>query len=357
LVFAEIEMKAMKIEHYFCLLLLILGASCNPEVDVYAPERELYAVYGVLNPKSSFQLVSITKVFQSDGDASLYAATNDLTARGMDVSLKSDSNEIHAHLIEMPDSMNGQFPMTTGVYRFETTGPNAILPGQRYDLLITKAVDTSFSIRAHTVVPTAPILISPEGPYYSAATQTFTYPTIEFSEETGVTFRRGTGIGFEVRVYVKYWDGLAEKTARWGPIGIFLEPKRCHADLANGQMCRIIPKRSVTNALHSAFATYHPDTVYVLDTVKVAHVLDQLSKKSWVEITSVDSALTYYLYANNPFGFGTNLLIDKQEYSNISGGNIGIFGSINTTFRYFFLGSCSRWLAGLRGVRPGGCGD
>jgi hypothetical protein len=156
---------------------------------------------------------------------------------------------------------------------------------------------------------------------------------------------------------VKYWNGHSENIAQWGPTSIFLEPKRCQVDLANGQMCRIIPKRSVTNALHSIFEGYHPDTVYIHDTIRVAHVLDQLSKKSWLEVTCVDSALTYYLYANNPFGFGTNMLIDKQEYSNISGGNIGIFGSINTTFRYFFLGSCSRWLAGLRGTQPAGCDE
>ncbi|MBL0018435.1 MAG: DUF4249 family protein [Bacteroidetes bacterium] len=345
----------MKLGDWLCLLLLVLGASCNPEVDIYAPERELYAVYGVLNPKSSQQLVSVTKVFQSEGDPGLYAATNDLSARGLNVELHSDSTVLRANLIEIPDSMSGLFPLTTGVYQFQTTGADVLKPGERYDLLITKPDEPEFRISAHTEIPTAPILISPEGPYYSAMHQTFTYPTIDFSEEVGVTFRRGTGIGFEIRVYVKFWDGSTERTAMWGPTPIFLEPKRCQADLANGQMCRIIPKRSVTNALHSVFADFQPDTVYVHDTVKVAHVLDLLSKKSWLEVTCVDSALTYYLYANNPFGFGTNMLIDKQEYSNISGDNIGIFGSINTTFRYFFLGSCSRWLAGLRGAQPTGC--
>jgi hypothetical protein len=131
----------MKAKHYIGLLLLVLGASCNPEVEVYAPEKELYAVYGVLNPNSPQQLVTVTKVFQSVGDASLYAATNDLTARGLKVVLKSDSAEIQATLIEIPDSLQGQFPLTTGVYRFATNGPDALKPGERYE------TDTDFTRR------------------------------------------------------------------------------------------------------------------------------------------------------------------------------------------------------------------
>lgn len=347
----------MRARHYIGLLLIVLVAACNPEVDVYAPERELYVVYGVLNPRASEQLVTVTKVFQSPGDATLYASNNDLTARGMNVTLRSDSAVLQATLVEMPDSLQGMFSRSTGVYRFQTSGADALIPGARYDLSITKPNDTAFQISAYTKIPTQPVFISPEGPYFSQAHQTFTYPTIDFSEETGVTFYRGTGIGFEVRIYVKFWDGQTERTAMWGPTGIFLEPRRCQANVANGQMCRIIPKSSVPNSLHSVFEEFHPDTVSVLDTVKVAHTIDALSKKSWIEITCVDSFLTYYLYANNPFGFGTNLLTDKPEFSNISGDNIGIFGSIHTAQRYFFLGECTRWLSGLRAFRPGGCGE
>jgi hypothetical protein len=339
------------------LFLLLSLAGCNPEVDVYAPEKELYAVYGVLNPKAPQQYVTVTKVFQTDGDAYLYAAQNDLTARGLVVTLQSDSIQLTSDLIEIPDTLQTLFPRTTGVYRILTTGGDALQPGRRYDLRITKPDDPDFSITSWTVIPTQPILTSPGPPYYSEQQRTYTFPSIDFMDDLSVTFWTGSGKGFELRLYVKYWDGQVEKTAQWGPTPVFMTPKGCNANVGQGEMCYEIGETSVSNALYSIFAAYLPDTVELLDTVRVASTLDSLSQKTWMEVTGVDSFLTLYLYSSNPIGFGVNLLLDKPDYTNISGENTGIFGSINTSRRYIFLGDCVRWLSGLHVVRPHGCGN
>lgn len=337
------------------LAVTITCLRCNPEVEVYAPERELYAVYGVLNPKATEQHVFITKVFQTEGDAYLHAAQNDLTARNMTVTLGTDSTLVQAMLVDIRDSLQGLFPLTTGVYRFSTTGSTALQPGKRYQLRITQSHNPDFLITAWTEIPTAPKLTSPGAPYYSELHQTYTFPTLEFSKDETVTFDAGTGMGFELRIYVNYWDGESEQTAQWGPTAIFQFPVRCRSNFLRGEMCYQITAGSVPNTLHAIFDDYHPDTVEVIDTIRVAYVLDSLNTTVWMEVTAVDSMLTQYLLANNPFGFGTNLLLDKPEFSNIGGGNTGIFGSYHAHSRYIFLSECTRWLAGLRGKRPRGC--
>src|SRR5262249_27113798 len=138
---------------------------------------------------------------------------------------------------------------------------------------------------------------------------------------------------------------------------LFMSPKGCQSNVSQGEMCYEITKASVPNVLHSVFDDFHPDTVYLYDTVRVAQSLDSLSRKTWMEVTAVDSFLSNYLYASNPFGFGTNLLLDKPDFTNISGENTGIFGAIHTARRYVFLGDCARYLAGLRVARPHGCGE
>ncbi|MFN8397601.1 MAG: hypothetical protein U0176_23480 [Bacteroidia bacterium] len=337
-------------------LLMLLLSACSPDVDVYAPEKESYVVYGVLNPKSSVQYVTITKVFQFEGDALLYAAQNDLTARGMRVQLISEDSTLTGTLVEMPDSMPGRFPLTTGVYAFSTVGAHKIVEGKRYDLRITKPDNANFLITAHTIVPTPPLVYSPSGPLYSEEHGTYSFPTIEFAKDQVVEWKTGSGMGYEVRVFVKYVaDGVAH-IAQWGPTAIQTQPEGCRSASVKNALCKGIAEGSVPRVLHGIFDDY-PDTVDVYDTLRVAHSLDSLDRTAWVEVTCVDSALTYYLRANNPFGFGTNLLIDKPDYSNISGENTGIFGSYNTHLRYVFLGPCTRWMAGLREPRPPRCGE
>lgn len=333
--------------------MLFVLASCSPDFEVYAPEKELFVVYGVLNPHSPVQYVTVTKVFQYDGDAYAYAGANDLTARGLTVRLLADSTIWTSTLVEVTDSSPSLFSQTTGAYRFETTGGMALQPGKRYQLEITKPDDPQLHITAFTNIPTAPALREPGPPIFSAMHGTFTFPTIDFSQDVDVYFERGSGNGFELRLYTEYWDQGHRHVARWGPTHVFKEPVRCNVGATGG--CYQITANAVSRELHSAFALY-PDTVEVYDTLRVAHSLDSLNRSVWMEVTAIDTFLTSYLTANTAFGFGLNLLMDRQEFSNISGDNAGVFGSINTASNFLFLSSCTRWMAGLRGVRPSGCG-
>jgi hypothetical protein len=329
-----------------------MAAACSPDVDVYAPERELYVVYGVLDKAAALQYVTVTKVFQYEGDAYAYAAATDLTARGLRVRLLADSTAWEGQLVDLQDTLSNLFSNSTGAYRFETSGGQALQSGKRYDLEITKPDNTDFLITAYTVIPTQPIIKAPGNPIYSASLGLYSYPTMEFADEQMIYFERGSGSGFEVRVYVEYHAGAKTHIARWGPTAVFKAAVGCNVDTKDG--CYKIPRGSVPNVLHSIFSTY-PDTVTVIDTLRRAYTLDSLDKTAWVEVTAIDSFLTNYMIANSPFGFGINLLMDKAEYSNISGDNAGVFGSIRVRKQYIFLDACTKYLSGLRGRKPGNC--
>jgi hypothetical protein len=336
------------------LVLAIAVAGCRPQVDVFAVEKELYAVYGVLRPDLDEQYIRISKVFQVEGDALVYAGSEDLSASGMEVSLVGPDTTYLAGLTRDIPRDPGTFFQEQAVYRILTPAGHRLRAGERYQLRINKPDDPDFSITAWTDVPTAPSILSPGGVLYSALTGIYTYNSLDFNEDQVVRFASGSGNGFELRLYVDFWDGEKVATARWGPTRIFRDPSGCVENTQNGRMCYEIAKRTVAPSLLK-YVNLAPGPVHMLDSIRAARSLDSLSKHVRLEVTAVDTFLTAYLHSNTPFGYGLNLLMDRKEISNISGENIGIFGSINTGLQYIFLGPCTRFRAGLSSSAPSYC--
>lgn len=346
--------RVSRIASIAMLWLFCLG--CNPEIEVYAPEKELYIIYGVLNPDQNEQFVSITKIFQTESDALLYASENDLTARGLNVELRSDTNSWQAQLIDVPSEPSELFAKSTGVYRFETSGNQKLIAGNSYDLRITKPGVDTFLITSNTIIPIRPDLTSPGTPIYSQQLGVYTFPTMDFDEDQLIYFNMGGGYGFELRLMVAYKEGNENKLAQWGPTPVFTEPVRCISGTNRGVMCYEIAANTVPNTLKRYFSKAQ-DTIILDDTIRVAHSVNDLSRSIWMEVTALDTAMTAYLKSNNPFGYGLNLLQDRKEVDNISGANFGLFGSISTSRKYIFLGSCTRYLASIQAYRPSGCGN
>ena len=336
------------------LALGVLSGACNPTLDVLAAEKELYVVYGVLNPKKDEQYIRISKVFQTESDALVYAAQEDLTAYGMQVSLSSWDTTYTGELVPQAPKEPGLFFEEQGIYQINTPDGHRLRPGETYQLRIRKPDDPDFLITARTIVPTAPRILSPGGIIYSPITGLFTYPSVEYDKDQVVRFHNVTGEGFELRLYLDYWDGEQVQTAMWGPTRIFREPEGCAEDQTNGRMCYEIPKRIVPTSI-LADVVNAPGPVRMIDTVRVAMTPDSLSRIARLEVTAVDTHLTNYLHSNTSFGFGLNLLMDKPEVTNISGENVGIFGAINTSHQYIFIGPCTRYLAGFSPTAPSFC--
>ncbi|MEM6268866.1 MAG: hypothetical protein AAF998_05480 [Bacteroidota bacterium] len=332
----------------------IVLSGCNPEIEVLAVEKELFAVYGVLHPDKDEQHIRITKVFQTQDDALVYASSQDLTAYGMQVVLKSWDTTYVGELVPQAPREPGLFFEEQGIYRIPTPDGHRLRAGETYQLIITKPDDPEFRIAASTIVPTKPRFLSPGAPLYSPSQGTYTYPSIDFHRDHVIRFENTTGEGYELRVYLDFWNGSEVQTSMWGPTRIFREPEGCREDTESGRMCYEIPQRVVPVRFY-ADVTQAAGPVRLLDTIRVARSLDSLSRIARVEVTAVDTHLTNYLHSNTAFGFGLNLLMDRPEVTNISGENIGLFGAINTQERYIFIGPCTRYLAGLSTTAPGWC--
>lgn len=318
---------------------------CKPEFEVFAPEKELYAVYGVLHPDREFQYIRISKLYQFEGDAYLYAAENDLTVKGLQMTLTGNDQILESEQMDSVPKDPGAFIQAQTLYRFTTSGNARLIPGKRYDLRITRADDPNFDIQAYTVIPQKPVMESPGEPLL-LPDQLITLPSVEFSDDTEVQFFAGNAMGFEVRVFINYLDGNKEGQIRWGPTPVFLGDKGCTGSKFDNEVCYKIPAKSVVRLLGTTVNQAN-DSIIIVEQPRVTPNSNDLPTACKVEVTAVDTALTNFLASVNPFGFGLNLLMDRPAYSNISGDNTGIFGSINTDENYVFLGSCTKYLSGL----------
>ena len=197
-------------------------------------------------------------------------------------------------------------------------------------------------------------MLVPGEPVFNATTGMYRLPTLDFYEDVPIRFNQGSGYGFEVRMYLQFMDGNQSSEAMWGPTMVFLENDGCEENTNLGRLCYNIREWSVPIGwLNTVAAAEGP--VSLPDTVIAARTKDELSKFTRAEVTSIDSVFSNYLRLNNSFGFGLNLLMDKPEYSNISGDNVGIFGAIHTVTQYFRLGVCARHYLGFVPTAPFFC--
>jgi Domain of unknown function (DUF4249) len=331
----------------FLLPLFAMLTACNPQLDVFAPEKELYSVYGVLDPNLDSNYVRIGRVFQVNSDAYVYAAGQDLQASDLAVTLEGGGKTYIGQLDDYPPKDSGLFHPGLSLYRFDTPPSDRLEPGVVYTLHVRHRDDDLLHITAETRIPYNPRLISP-GPYiYSPVSGQYTFNTVEFNDDVSVTFEKGEEEGYELRVWIKYWDGEKMAEFRWGPSRIEFESDGCAGSVFYNRTCYKIGGKSLPTSFAAAVAQ-SPGIPYMVDTVRVARSLDALSADSRLELTVVDKHLARFLNSVTPFGYGLNLLLDKSDYTNISGGNPGIFGAIQRKHHAIFLGSCTLYHAGLQ---------
>lgn len=330
---------------------LILGAGCYPELDIYGPEKELYGIYGVLDPALDTQRVRIGQVFRVNGDAYVFSGDNDLSVNDLSVTVEGAGKRYEAFLDVSQPKDSGMFHPGLSHYTFLTTGADRLQPGEVYTLHVRHPDDDSLNIWAETRIPYNPRIVSPGPHIYSPATGQYSYNTVEFNDDATFTFEKGQEEGYEFRVFVKYWDGEKITEFRWGPSRISFESEGCVGNVFYNRTCFRIPGRSLPTTFAAA-VSQSPGIPYMVDTVRTARALDSLSHDTRLELTVVDKHLSNYLNGVTPFGFGLNLLLDKKDYTNISGGHAGIFGAIQRKQHYIFLGECTVYQAGLLGAAP-----
>lgn len=334
----------------FGLTLSLLFPACTTDFVVYAPEKEIRSVYCVLNAQDSVQYVRIARAFQVEGDALVYAGTNDLSLKDMYVKLAGGGKTWFAEAVDnYPKDSTGDFLPTHTVYKFITdgsgTGREALVPGETYALEVSTPDAPDF-VRGTTTVPGTPemrgsMLIT------SGAGTTKCLPIADWERDFYIQWDPVDARAYEVRIELDYTENLAPKTAYWGPTAPFEKGQGCSI---SGYICYKWDQRE----LISHFRKYMPDPDVNLygydrqDSCVTDISLSYLFPTSLrFEVTAVDTFLYNYMTINDP---GVQDLTGaRPEYTNLEGNIqvVGVLGSINTNEKNAILSDCVLRLLGM----------
>ena len=335
------------------LSLPFLFFSCSTEVDINAEPRDIWSVYGVLNPRSATQDLRISAGFLPEGNAEEAAGRDDLSVKGLRVVLRQGSREWVATEIDSVAKDSGLFFPFTTIYRFQTAGAQALTPGLRCDLEVTKADQPEFRLTAYTFVPQDLTFSSPTitpGPGGQRCLR-----QVSLDEEFRVSFNTGNALGFEVRAFLDYQENGVAKVADYGPTPMFTSGVRCRSE--GTSMCYQFRAKEIIQAFFQDMDP-NPNFVYTYGVTEATRCNDipaNLPDDFRFEVTAIDTALALYRQANNP-AF-TDLNTVRPEFTNIRGEGdaivIGLFGSINTANASGQFNACTAYLLQLNNTpRP-----
>lgn len=331
---------------------LILGVSCSTEIDINAPEKPIWAVNGILNQDASAQFIRITMGFLPESNALEYAKENDLSVKDLLVTLTSSSGKIYQatqvdSVLKNPE--DGTFISYTTLYRFDTEGSEALVPGEEFTLRIRKMGNDDFELHAITSVPLAPRMSRPSLTLCSGNGKGL--QRISLDKETRVEWSAKRSIddgkpgqAFELRAFFAYQEDGINDTVKFGPTRM-IDFKACAS-----QYCYRFREKE----LLSTFLTRMEQkvgSIYTYVDTPTCSQPELLAKSFWYEVTAVDTFLYRYRLANDPLF--TDFNTTRPEYTNIKGSEttLGIFGSISITRQYAAINNCSRYLLNMNGER------
>lgn len=362
--FAESYMK----RNFLIGFAVVLLAACSTSLDINAPNgKPILIVYGVLNPKDTVQYIRISKGFLTDGDAIQYASENDLSVQNAIVTLTEykiqevNGKKILTQTAKFNLVADNSIVKEDGIFNknqiiYKTLSTDTVRPGRYYELEITVQGNETLSTKAYTIVPSEPYITQPTDKIQvGSGNVLWNYPEIEFynSYDTKFYTRKSTpdeflvnGRGYELRIYFKYGIEKAPGDTAWQPIlryGPTLPFDKSSCSVSSGLMCYRIGSQSFTDFLRSRLTD---------NSVKYVFNDTPLNESTRLEITAIDTFLFNYMQVNSPIYSDFNAV--KPEYTNLSNGALGIFGSINTFSRYVTLGACTKHICKLNNTpQPG----
>lgn len=340
---------------FSCLLaaLALFGAfSCSTDVDLTAEPKDIWVVYGVLNPNDSVQYIRVAKAFLVDGNALQVAKDSDLSAKNIKVELWNVANNrvitrTATAVVIQKDS--GTFYRGETVYRFATPYSSRLFAETTYNLRITRPDQPSFKIEARTTIPTTPDFNSPGtnvcGSPSANPPQRF-WEQVPIESKVNVVFKKKIGYGYELRAGLNYRSDGVAKTATWysGKVSI---NQNCQGSSTTA--CYEIGGNFILASFLAQMQASGGNTWTYNDSTACA-AEPTLSRAFWFESTAVDTFFSKYLVANAPQF--TDLNDIRPEYTNLNisaekSSVYGIFGAINTARRYCALTPCGKYLLRL----------
>lgn len=329
-------------------LMILITYGCSERVDVNAPYKDVWVVYGVLDPQKEVQDLRIGKAFQVEENAFTYAERFDPAVKGLSVKLTGGGESWEAFEVDSIQKGEGDFGQTTSIYRFATTGNRSLQEGVAYKLEVGWPDDSSLQLQAQTRIPPQPKLLSPQ--IVGVFTDQCLMP-VRFEDTVEVIFKRkannetiGDAYRFQLSVKLNYTEDGVPKVYRFGPTRLFSENVGC-GNVGGGAVCYELPGGSVLRGMVSRWND--PMAVYAIDDDTICGVPADLSRFCEVQVTAVDTALGRYMSANDPFTFNLNTY--RPEFTNVEGNAsaVGIFGSINYQNIPVNLTECARYQLGI----------
>lgn len=335
------------LQGFLAIFALLLVGSCSNDLDVNAPPKDVYVVYGILNPKNEVQSIRIARAFQTESDALAYAKENDLSVKGLSVRLRYQprgGGPERVIELEETDTVRESSQFASSLTVYQTREP--IEQGATYFLEVRRPGEESLIVKSKTTVPGDPYLFRPSPDTINnidtdVRGNVASYPlALLTSNQYFIQFEKAAsgvpqGAAYEMRFFLKYSEtpGGPEKELVIGPTAFFSNSNiACQGIISDRVICYRFGM-SVQNNLNSRFRNgkfYYDESL--------------MSKAARLEITAVDEGLYNYIRVNSPAFVDFTTV--RPEYTNIEGG-LGVFGSANSDSRYVRLNQCSKYLANL----------
>jgi hypothetical protein len=341
----------MKIFRLFLgAMLLLSGWGCSTEFDPTAEPKDIWVVYGVLNPGDTVQYIRISKAFLPESDAFVYARENDQSVPGLLVTLTHADNG-REYIAEQVDSVlkqpeDGLFYPYQTLYKIQTIGNDRLEEGATYHLSVREPGNESFELRASTDIPSAPDITSPAIQRGAGGTRCLIQASLE--SPFTLSFDQTEAAAYEVRVYLDYTANGEPRQAVFGPTRTFDEDVRC---IARGGVCYRFDEGTVLRSFLSQIDP-QPNVDYryaVTDATDCKNNADDLPRSLRFEVTSMDHNLLLYQQVNTPRFAESNTL--RNQYTNVEANGdvltLGVLASYQAREAIAKLSPCGEFLLGL----------
>lgn len=310
-----------------CLVAILSWTACSEKFELFAPAKDIYIVYAILDADADSQFVRINKAYQYEGDAYEYAAENDLSVKGLTVKIKGGDRIWQASQIDSVYKSEGSdiFLPWHSLYYIDTSDSLELDPDLQYTIEITSANDPDLFLTAQCWIPARPDILSPR--INGSGWQPRCLSRVPFEDSTEVIFDtegRDHAMRYELKIEMTYQVDGESKLYRWGPTRLFSESVDC----AGGSViCYKIGSPVVMQGLR--FRMNDPDKKYTYqNTPQCDQQARDLPNDLFVQVTAIDSALSKYIIVNDPVYTSFNTV--RREYTNLSGtvSAIGIFSAV-----------------------------
>jgi hypothetical protein len=300
-----------------CALALLGGSGCANDIDTNADWKEILVVYGLLNPENTDHYIRVNRAFLSENQSALEIAKN------VD-SLYFDSLEVTIEEYDLGgNTLNRAYRLTktstakdSGIFATEgnyvytfSTGPDSsqrIDVNHLYKLIIYNKVSKKYTT-AQTKLVDKPSLLTPSN------------STSNFNVDTAKSIILSWNGGLNAKIYDVYmrfyWDEYDSASKQLLASDMYIDWPMAQ----NREVIATGPIRS--NIPGDNFYTYVADHVPgVIGKYRIPKKIDFIY---W----AADNE--FYLYRSvNQASVG--IVQKKPEYTNITGGSLGLFASRNS---------------------------